>query len=152
MKPFSVRLNAFVWLWFKDNRKLFKVYKKSQFNFDDVTETFTIFTEHFKKYGTIPMWYDDNEDNIFADCEINAKFRAWHDYIHVVNGFDFSLCGEVKSYVAQVKSLPKDWKYERQLMEAEIVGQGIHYTQSNEPIQSQRDFAINYISVNYGNS
>lgn len=145
--PFSQRLNKFVLDWFDQNKELFETFPESQFNFGNITETFEAFTKHFQETGKVPMWYDDNYDNIFANREVNAKFRAWHDYIHVSNGFDFTLCGEIKSFNEQRKALPEAWELERMLMEAEIVGQAMHYTMHpDKPIESQRNFTIEYLT------
>lgn len=144
--PFSVRLNKFILNWFEVNVDLFQVYDKSQFDFSDAEQTFKEFTEHYQKFGTVPMWYDDNKNNIFGSTEVNAKFRAWHDYIHVITDNNFSLEGERNSFNFQKEFLPDDWIFEIELLEAEIVGQGIHYTNFPEVlIQDQRRFALNYI-------
>lgn len=143
--PYSPRLNDFVLDWFEQNKHFFHVYETSQFNLDDANLSFNYFKEHFKLHGTIPMWYDSNEDNIFGSTEVNAKFRAWHDYMHIVNGFDFSLEGEIKTYHKQQKLLPKMWYWERLLLQSEIIGQGIYYTFSDKTIESQRAFALDFI-------
>lgn len=145
MKPFSKRLNNFVLNWFEENKDYFEVFSEPQFNLDDADETFIRFKEHWLKTGKIPMWYDDNYDNTFGNREVNAKFRAWHDYMHVITDNDFSLLGEIKTFNKQKRLLPKDWEYERLILRAEIVGQAEHYSKSKEPIKSQREFATNYI-------
>lgn len=143
--PLSPRLNEFVLNWFEQNKDLFMVYPVPQFNLADADGTFNYFVEHWKIYGKIPMWFDDNQDNIFGSTEVNAKFRAWHDYIHVITKNDFSLQGEINSYKYQREMIPSSWVWERALMQAEIVGQGIYYSSNSEPIPSQRMFALNYI-------
>ena len=145
MKPFSKRLNHFIDIWFAQNSEKFTVYKESQFNFEDTDETFKLFTEHYKKYNTIPLWYDDNEDNIFGDTLINAKFRAWHDYCHILLSCNFSLEGEIEVYTFQQAMLPDDWEYEKQLMYCEIVGQAEHYSSGGEKIKDQRTFTDNFL-------
>lgn len=144
--PFSQRLNSFILSWFDTHKEFFQVYEKSQFDFSDAEQTFREFTEHYQSKGTIPMWYDDNENNIFGSIEVNAKFRAWHDYIHVITDNNFSLIGEIASFNFQKEMIPQDWKFEIELLEAEIVGQGIHYTNNPDVIiGDQRNFALNYI-------
>ncbi len=145
--PLSARLNEFILNWFEQNRDLFHVYDKPQFDLSNADASYQYFRDHWASYKTIPMWYDDNEDNIFGSTEVNAKFRAWHDYIHVTTKNDFSLQGEINSFRVQRQALPVTWRWERALMEAEIVGQGMHYSSSNEPIPSQRMFALNYINA-----
>ena len=142
----SPRLNEFILNWFEQNQDLFTVYDKPQFNLDDADGTFYAFLQHWNTNKTIPMWYDDNQDNIFGSTEVNAKFRAWHDYVHVMTRNDFSLQGEINSYKYQRTFLPMEWSWERMLLQAEIVGQAMHYCSSKEPIASQRDFALNYIN------
>lgn len=144
--PFSQRLNTFILSWFETYVDYFQVYDKSQFDFSNAEQTFRDFTEHYQTKGTIPMWYDDNENNIFGSTVVNAMFRAWHDYIHVMTDNNFSLEGEINSFKVQSKMLPADWAFEIELLEAEIVGQGIHYTNFPDVIISdQRNFALNYI-------
>lgn len=146
-QPFSSRLNQFILDWWERNKHLFSQYSTPQFIPDDADKTFDVFTQHWKQKGTIPMWYDENDDNIFASREVNAKFRAWHDFIHVMTGNDFSLQGEINSYEVQQSFIPREWEWERALMKAEIVGQAEYYTKNGmgSPIPSQREFALNYI-------
>jgi hypothetical protein len=147
MKPFSLRLNKFVENWFEQNKDKFVVYPESKFNFSDAGTTFKEFTDHYKEKGTVPMWFDDNEDNTFGSTVVNAKFRAFHDYMHVVTGNDFSLGGEKKVYEIQQAMLPKDWELERQIMYCEIVKQAEHYSKDGaEPIKNQREFTREYLN------
>ena len=148
--PFSHRLNNFVLNWFNVNIDLFQVYDQSQFDFSNAENTFKEFKAHFESKGTIPMWYDDNQCNIFGSTIVNAMFRAWHDYIHVITNNNFSLEGEINSFNFQKEFLPKEWRFEIELLEAEIVGQGIHYTEfPDKPIENQREFALNYIKSKF---
>ena len=146
MKPFSKRFNQFIEDWFEANKDKFKVYPKSQFNFDNIEETFKLFTDHYREFNTIPMWYDDNTDNIFADTTINAKFRAWHDYTHIFLGADFTLQGEIEVYKYQSMLLPLDWEFERKLMYCEIVKQAEFYTNGGKRIKNQRKFTKKYLN------
>ncbi len=143
--PYSPRLNEFVLDWFSKNAQHFHVYHNFKFDLSNPDKVFQHFTDHWNVHGTIPMWYDDNDDNIFGDREVNAKFRAWHDYMHIVNGFDFSLEGEIKTYHKQQKLLPQMWYWERLLLQSEIIGQGVYYTFSEKPIESQRQFTMDFI-------
>ena len=145
MKPFSQRLNNFIIEWFEANKDKFKVYQSSQFNLDDADETFKRFSDHYRDYKTIPMWYDNNEDNIFADTTVNAKFRAWHDYLHVIRNADFSLEGEKRVYTYQQSFLPLDWEFEKKLMYCEIVKQAEFYSAGGKKIENQREFTRNYL-------
>lgn len=147
MKPFSKRLNTFIEEWFEQNKDKFTIYPESQFDFKDIDDTFKRFTDHYREFQTIPMWYDDNKDNIFADTVINAKFRAWHDYMHVLYDFDFSLNGEINTYNEQQKLLPLEWELERKLMYCEIVEQAKHYSSGGETIKNQRKFTKNYLKT-----
>lgn len=148
MKSLSPRLNAFILDWFEANINLFQVYDKSQFNLSNVEQTFQEFTNHFKEFGTVPMWFDVNQSvNIFGCSEVNSKFRAWHDYMHVITCNGFTIEGEVRTFNRQKRQLPKDWLWEKLLLEAEIVGQGFHYTFSDKSISNQRAFALQYIGA-----
>lgn len=146
-KPFSQRLNNFILHWWVGNASHFKMYNSPQFQLDNAKETFESFTKEWNLNKTIPMWNDNSKENIFGNAEINAMFRAWHDYMHVVTGNDFTLQGEINTYQIQVEMLPKHWTYERMLLQAEIVGQGIHYTFSDKIISDQREFARNYLKT-----
>jgi len=140
VKPFSKRLNTFIDEWFEQNKDKFTVYEESQFDFIDIDSTFKRFKDHYSEFKTIPMWFDDNADNIFADTSINAKFRAWHDYSHILVDADFSLSGEIETYHYQQSLLPLDWEFERKLMYCEIVEQAKHYSSGGETIKNQREF------------
>jgi hypothetical protein len=146
MKPFSEKLNSFIVDWFENNRDKFSTYEKSQFNFDDVEQTYKDFKDHYDKLGTVPMWFDTNEDNIFGDIEVNAKFRAWHDYYHVLLSKGFSLSDEKEVYEEQQKLLPKDWDFERRLLYCEIVKQAEFYTENKKKkIKNQRKFTKEFL-------
>ena len=145
--PFSERLNGFILRWWTNNAQHFKMYDSPQFQLDNAGETFKSFTREWTLNKTIPMWNDGCTNNIFGSAEINAMFRAWHDYMHVTTGNDFTLQGEIKTYKIQVEMLPTHWTYERMLLQAEIVGQGIHYTFSDKIISDQREFARNYLKT-----
>ena len=147
MKPFSKRLNHFIESWFEANKDKFTVYQESQFNFDNAEETFNLFTEHYRDFKTIPMWYDHNEDNIFADTTVNAKFRAWHDYCHILLSFNFSLSGEIEVYNYQQFLLPLRWMFERKLIYCEIVKQAEHYSSGGKTIKNQRKFTKKYLKI-----
>lgn len=146
-RAFSSRLNSFIYSWWTNNSQYFKMYDSPQFQLDNASETFESFTREWTLNKTIPMWNDGSKENIFNSAEINAMFRAWHDYMHVTTGNDFTLQGEINTYKIQVEMLPKDWTYERMLLQAEIVGQGVHYTFSDKIISNQREFARNYIKT-----
>ena len=91
------------------------------------------------------MWYDNNYDTIFANREVNAKFRAWHDWMHIKTNNNFSLEGEKAVYAIQSKMLPKSWQFEKLLLKSEIVGQAEYYSENTTPIPDQRKFTLNYI-------
>ena len=146
-KPFSPRLNEFISNWFFKNTSYFKFYEEPQFQLDNSKETFESFTREWNSNKTIPMWNDGSDNNVFGNAQVNAMFRAWHDYMHVTTGNDFTLQGEIETYKIQVEMLPKDWVYERMILQAEIVGQGIHYTFSDKTILDQRAFSRNYIKT-----
>lgn len=145
--PFSHRLNNFILRWWTNNASSFQMYDKPQFDLNDAQATFEYFKEHWRLYKTIPMWNDGSECNIFGCPNINAMFRAWHDYMHVVTDNNFTLEGEIRTFNVQKRMIPKHWKLEKLLMQAEIVGQGIWYTFSNKTIPNQRTFALDYIST-----
>lgn len=145
MKPFSQRLNSFILKWFEDNEDKFELYSESQFNFNNIDETFKKFTEYYKKYKKIPLWYDNNQDNIFANIVVNGRFRGWHDYCHVLIDADFSLSGEKRVYTYQQSLLPLDWEFERKLMYCEIVKQAEHYSSGGKTIENQRYFTRKYL-------
>ena len=150
--PFSKQLNEFVEAWFTDNQDKFKEYPSNQFNLDDAEKTFKEFQNHYVVNGTVPMWYDTNEDNIFGCAIVNAKFRAWHDYMHIITNNDFSLNGEKKVYAYQKRMFPESWWWERLLIKSEIVEQAKYYTKTKVPIPNQREFTLMFIeNIENGN-
>lgn len=146
-KPFSEKLNRFVYDWWMANKLSFKYYDTPQFQLNNSKETFDSFKAEYILNKTVPMWNDGCTVNIFGSAEINAMFRSWHDFMHVITDNDFTLQGEIETYKVQVEMLPKEWEYERLLLQAEIIGQGIHYSFSDKTISDQRAFARNYIKA-----
>ncbi len=147
MKPFSERFNKFILDWHLANGDKFDLYDTKQFDSENIEATYNFYVAHYELKGTIPMWDDQDNRNIFGSSLINSYFRGWHDLVHILNGFKFDFEGEVKSYQVQAKELPEDWYFERQLMFCEIVGQAAHYSAGGEPIRDQREFTKKHLQI-----
>jgi hypothetical protein len=67
-------------------------------------------------------------------------FRAWHDYIHITRGLDFSPMNEAAVAFIQASELPWDWWYEKQLIMCEVVGQVVGHHRTGDFPEDQRKF------------
>ncbi len=91
-------------------------------------QDFDSLVSHYDKTGRVLVWSGASDRTIFADCEVNYAFRAWHDSKHITGNFPFSWEGESAAMQAQMDDIRalydgKIAEYFCDLLTAEIQGQ-----------------------------
>lgn len=143
--PFSNRLNNFVLDWFEIHKDTFIFTDKDNFDSDNIEATFENHKKIYRETGKIYIWTGCSENTIFGSPEINHKFRAWHDYIHLNYFLGYSIIEESIVCDIQKDMLPVDWIFERKLIECEIRGQAHYFYLNNKFINNQRLFSSLWI-------
>lgn len=120
----------------------------------DAPSTLEGLKAHYNKIGRILVDSGNSDCTIFADAEVNYAFRAWHDSIHLMYGFPFTLEGEqdvCRIQQAQIKVVygrtPDAFRF-CQLIECEVVGQAVHFEMTGSYLDDQRAFARGYLEAN----
>lgn len=143
--PFSQRLNSFVEEWFEKHKDIFIFVDEDDFDGEDIEGTFEKHKQRYKETGKIHIWTGASDCTIFGEAEINHKFRAWHDFIHIQQNKGYDFIGETFVCEIQKSMLPLDWHLERELIQIEIVGQALYFMESGTFLNNQRDFTYHYM-------
>lgn len=73
--------------------------------FEDAPTTFAEVVAYYEEHGRLCIAQEASAHSIF-DCEdTNVHYRAWHDAVHVVNGFQFNVAGEAATCCIQIAML-----------------------------------------------
>jgi hypothetical protein len=67
--------------------------------------TYEELVRHWHTNRRICVFDGGSDHTIFADPEVNHAFRAWHDWVHVKHGYDFSMNGEVLTCSQQIQHI-----------------------------------------------
>lgn len=140
--PFSQRLNDFICAWFEQNKEKFIFTDVDDFNENDIEATFEAHKKRYRETKKIHIWTGAGENTIFGSPEVNAKFRAWHDYIHIIYNLGYSITEESIVCDIQRDMLPKEWSFENRLIECEIKGQAYYFYKQNKFVKDQRHFTV----------
>jgi hypothetical protein len=145
IEPFSQRLNIFVETWFEENKAMFTMTEHDEFDDSDYKTAFANMKNRFDETGKIQV-VKTNFPTIFGDSEVYDKFRAWHDYLHVMCNCGFDVGSE--SIVASVQSskLPEEWLFEKELIIAQIAGTNQYYKIHKDYVKDHREFISMYIT------
>lgn len=144
--PYSKRLNKFIKIWFETNKDIFVFTKKDNFNSKDIKETFEAHKKTYRETGKIYIWTGESKNTIFGKEKINHYFRAWHDYIHLNYNLGYSITDESIVCNIQRDMLPNEWYFEKELINAEIIGQAHYFYKNNSFVKNQRLFASMYLN------
>jgi len=144
--PFSEKLNQFIKLWFEAHGNTFVFTNEDNFNPEDIEGTFKSHKKIYRETGKIYIWTGESDNTIFGDRKINYYFRAWHDYIHLNYNLGYSITEESIVCNIQRDMLPKEWVFEKELINAEIIGQAHYFYMNNDFVKNQRLFTANYLS------
>lgn len=84
--------------------------------------------EHYLATRRVLVWNGASDKTIFADCEVNYAFRAWHDSRHIIGRHDFTREGEFKTMASQCMDVCAIYdgpqaEYFCAILDAEIMGQ-----------------------------
>ncbi|NRA78764.1 MAG: hypothetical protein HRU18_11190 [Pseudoalteromonas sp.] len=143
--PFSERLNQFIDAWFETHKDTFVFTEVDDFNSDDIVETFERHKKRYRETKKIHVWTGESDNTIFGSAEVNHKFRAWHDYIHINHNLGYSITEESIVCDIQRDMLPADWAFENRLLECEIKGQAYYFYKQNKFINNQRLFTCYWL-------
>lgn len=147
MRPMSPAFNAAVWTcanaclprgWAVDDRQ---------------HRTLADLTEELTLTGRLTVWREASGQTVFADEETNYAFRAWHDYRHVMGGYEMTPAGERATAEAQVRDLVKlygtgpDVIHMAQMLLTEVVGQLEHEIITGSFPEDQRAFAVQTVPL-----
>tara|TARA_R110002074_G_scaffold302750_1_gene473953 strand:- start:1675 stop:2184 length:510 start_codon:yes stop_codon:yes gene_type:complete len=144
--PYSERLNQYIKVWFETNKDTFVFSAEDNFNSEDIEATFESHKKTYKETGKIYIWTGESKNTIFSSEKINHYFRAWHDYIHLNYNLGYSITEESIVCNIQRDMLPNDWHFEKELINAEIIGQAHYYYKNNSFVENQRLFTSMYLN------
>jgi hypothetical protein len=115
----------------------------------DAPSTLEECTAYYREHGRLAIWQGGSENTIYSDAAGNYAFRAWHDWIHVKNGFTFDADGEEKTFLAHCRDVEKlDWLSQTgknicfELLRIEIIGQLEYEAENGSFPENQKDFMI----------
>lgn len=144
-EPFSKRFNIFVETWFEENKEKFNMVTHDEFDDTDSKTAFQNMKARFEETGIIDV-VQTNFPTIFGSSEVYDKFRAWHDYLHVVCNCGFDVGSESIVAVVQADKLPKDWLFEREMILAQILGTNQYYKIHKDYVKDHRQFMADYLT------
>lgn len=136
--PFSDSLNTFVCNEFdKLPFKVEFVDCEPYTGFDDMVK-------QFEESKVLKVSKLHSELTIFGDPEVNWKFRAFHDFLHIVHGLDFTFESELLVNYEQTKIAFEAGlsKFDIQLLNIETAGQIVYFKKYGEFPKDQRKFCI----------
>ena len=144
--PFSQRLNDFIERWYDRRSHVIKFVETDDFDENDIQGTFIHHLDRLATHNIIHVWTGASENTIFGDPTINHKFRAWHDYTHLLNKVGYDSVGESIVADIQKNELPSDWLFERELLHIEVVGQIHYHALHGDFVDDQRLFTARYLN------
>ena len=92
--------------------------------------------------GLLPVYDGGCELTIYPDLETNHAFRAWHDSIHLANGYSFSRENEIKVgliHMQQARAAGLS-KRDQDMLVADTIGQIEYYYERGIYVQDQAKF------------
>ena len=143
--PFSRQLNDFIKTWFENHKHIFVFTEVDNFDEKDIQSTFENHKKIYRETGKIHIWTGASENTIFGDEKINHYFRAWHDYVHLNYNLGYSITEESIVCNIQRDFLPNEWYFEKDLINAEIIGQAHYFYRNNKFVENQRLFTAIYL-------
>jgi len=121
----------------------------------DVSEeapgTYRALKAHLDTGKRLVVYSGGSYGTIYVDPQVNYAFRAWHDYTHWQEGFDFSVEGETAVCHEQCRQIIERYGDTTQtrrwcdILRAEIIGQRLFYQYHKKYVVDQRTFIEEYI-------
>ena len=111
--------------------------------------TWAALQEHARDYVDLLIVFDGGcDDTIYPDAKTNHAFRAWHDSIHLANGYSFSRADEIKVGLihmqqARAAGLPQS---DQDMLIADTIGQVEYYYSRREYVKNQSLFVAAVLS------
>ena len=144
--PFSINLNK--WVEYEFNLLPFKVVFVDSEPYESFEQMFT----DFEAMGVLYISTLHCENTIFGDPLVNQKFRAIHDFQHILHELDFSFESELivnyhQNRIALQSGLLN--KFDRELLNIETAGQIMYFRQYGIFPDDQRQFAINELNKTF---
>ena len=104
-----------------------------------------------RAYGTcfvLPVWDGGSENTIYPDAETNYAFRAWHDSIHLANGYSFSREDEIKIGLIHMQQARRAGlsKLDQDVLIADTIGQIEYYYERGQFVQDQARFVTDVLA------
>jgi hypothetical protein len=143
--PYSERLNQFIKIWFETHKDIFIFTDEDNFDSNDIEATFESHKKIYRETGKIHIWTGASEGTIFGSEKINHYFRAWHDYIHLNYNLGYSITEESIVCNIQRDMIPNEWHFEKELINAEIIGQAHYFYMNKDFVKNQRLFTSIYL-------
>lgn len=120
---------------------------------DDAPGTWKELKAHLDAGKRMLVYSGGSESTIYIDPAVNFAFRAWHDHLHWVNNYDFSVDGEVGVCAEQCRVLASMAKDELQaarwckIIQAEVIGQKLYHRLHDRFPDDQRGFVQAYLNA-----
>jgi hypothetical protein len=121
----------------------------------DAPDTFDKLKAQFSA-GEMIVWSGGSDRTIYADCEVNYCFRAWHDWCHVRGNHPFTPEGERAVYGMQCAHLIEVYGPSLQtrqwcrILAADILGQQEFFYRFGRYPEDQRAFVEAYLDDPFG--
>ena len=118
----------------------------------DAPQTYEALRDYYNETGKIKVWNGASECTIFGYPVVNWAFRAWHDWVHVMNSLEFTVDDEHSVMRFQqlqiIELLGNTAQAQRFCMylEAEIDGQAEYFQKHGHFPEDQRAFFNEYIA------
>ena len=103
-------------------------------------------------HGSGPLCYpvyDKGCDwTIYPDPRTNHAFRAWHDSLHLANGYDFSRASEIKVGLIHMQQARKAGlcQHDLDVLVADTIGQTEYYFLHKQFVKDQARFVTDILA------
>ena len=114
---------------------------------DNTVNSLAKITEIYKQTGRVKVWQGASDDTIFCHTKVNFAFRAWRDYVHIINQYSFTQEGELATCKEQQRHVSFHCSQEQaciinRLLYIEVVEQVKEYYKTGAHVIDQRQFTL----------
>lgn len=97
----------------------------------------------------LPVYDGGCEDTIYPDAATNHAFRAWHDSIHLANGYSFSREDEIKVGLIHMQQARRAGLSQRDqdMLIADTIGQIEYYEKFRRYVENQSLFVSDVLKL-----
>lgn len=95
----------------------------------------------------MPVYGGECHNTIWSSPEVNLAFRAWHDEIHVLLDYDFSMRDEMlvaRQHIIEVGRWSRNDRFDNVLW-CEIAGQRLFYEMYRQYVPNQNAFVCSLL-------